>query len=459
MPRERITDDALARLLAARLGARRDRARLTGTTGAAGGTGDPPFSNPMTAQGDLIRGGESGAPVRLPIGADGQVLTVASGLPAWQNAPAAYPGDEAIQDLVASLLQAGANISLTYNDAANTLTIAVTGITSYPGDEAIQDMIASFLVAGTGITFTYDDTANTLTIAATGGGGGMTNPMTAAGDLIVGGTGGAPERLAVGSEGQVLTVVSGAPAWASGAGGGGGGGVSAGPIGSRPAAGTAGRLYLCTDTPLICYDDGTAWRCWGTYDYPIAEPDNEAFSWAARGALDNASVDLSKGGIILRTSPSPIDNWAIRVTTIPAPPFTLTARMRPLLIGRNTQHTGLILRNSETGQFVAFGLTHVSDRNIVEMTKWNNPSSFNSVYDGGLTVLPPDRPLWFRLQDNGTYRIGYFSFDGVYWHQIPSTNVTRTDFITPNQVGFGVNTSNNNPGTDPAVWLLGWEIT
>jgi Collagen triple helix repeat (20 copies) len=42
---------------------------------------------------------------------------------------------------------------------------------------------------------------------------GMTNPMTAVGDVIKGGTAGAPERLAVGGTGQVLTVAAGAPAW------------------------------------------------------------------------------------------------------------------------------------------------------------------------------------------------------------------------------------------------------
>lgn len=47
--------------------------------------------------------------------------------------------------------------------------------------------------------------------------GGLTNPMTTAGDLIVGGSSGTPARLGVGSSGQVLTVVSGAPAWAAGA--------------------------------------------------------------------------------------------------------------------------------------------------------------------------------------------------------------------------------------------------
>jgi hypothetical protein len=54
---------------------------------------------------------------------------------------------------------------------------------------------------------------------------GLTNPMTTAGDIIKGGTAGAAERLAIGSAGQVLKVVSGAPAWGTdetGAGGSGG---------------------------------------------------------------------------------------------------------------------------------------------------------------------------------------------------------------------------------------------
>lgn len=41
----------------------------------------------------------------------------------------------------------------------------------------------------------------------------LTNPMTTAGDLIKGGSGGAPERLAIGTEDQFLRVSSGAPVW------------------------------------------------------------------------------------------------------------------------------------------------------------------------------------------------------------------------------------------------------
>jgi hypothetical protein len=51
--------------------------------------------------------------------------------------------------------------------------------------------------------------------------GGFANPMTTKGDIIIGGTSGAPARLGLGTSGQVLTVHSGDPAWETPASGGG----------------------------------------------------------------------------------------------------------------------------------------------------------------------------------------------------------------------------------------------
>lgn len=45
----------------------------------------PPFSNPMSTEGSLIVGGESGAATELAVGAESQVLTVVSGVPAWAD--------------------------------------------------------------------------------------------------------------------------------------------------------------------------------------------------------------------------------------------------------------------------------------------------------------------------------------------------------------------------------------
>ena len=50
---------------------------------------------------------------------------------------------------------------------------------------------------------------------------GMTNPMTTTGDTIYSSSGSTPARLGIGSTGQVLTVASGVPSWATPAAGGG----------------------------------------------------------------------------------------------------------------------------------------------------------------------------------------------------------------------------------------------
>jgi hypothetical protein len=173
--------------------------------------------------------------------------TVASGIatPALAVAGTDYvaPGslNESIDDRVAALLAAGAGITLTYDDAGNTLTIATnltaadvsaapdnakyivqqassglsaeqalsalatgllknttsTGVLSIATGsdlpshthtssqitdfaEAVDDEVAGLLVAGSGITLTYNDTAGTLTIAASGGisGSGASGRLT-----------------------------------------------------------------------------------------------------------------------------------------------------------------------------------------------------------------------------------------------------------------------------------------
>jgi hypothetical protein len=128
---------------------------------------------------------------------------------------------EAVGDSVGSLLVAGTNVTLSYSDAANTLTIASTATGGGTGDmnksiydvdnngvvddstrlannlpsfyldranqsgtqlastigdfgEAVGDSVASILAAGANITISYNDPANTLTIASTASGGGLT---------------------------------------------------------------------------------------------------------------------------------------------------------------------------------------------------------------------------------------------------------------------------------------------
>lgn len=62
------------------------------------------------------------------------------------------------------------------------------------------------------------DSANPLGVSYQNSSSGFANPMTTLGDIIDGNTGGTPQRLAVGTNGQVLEVVGGVPTWSTFAG-------------------------------------------------------------------------------------------------------------------------------------------------------------------------------------------------------------------------------------------------
>jgi hypothetical protein len=114
--------------------------------------------NPETTLGDVsFRSSTSNVNTRLGIGTTGQVLTVASGVPSW----------------------------------ATPATGDIEGVT-----------------AGTGIS--GGGTSGTVTITNS-----MATAITTAGDLIKGTGSGTFDRLGIGSTGQVLTVASGIPSWAT----------------------------------------------------------------------------------------------------------------------------------------------------------------------------------------------------------------------------------------------------
>lgn len=92
-----------------------------------------------------------------------------------------YYTDERVDDRVALLLQNGGGITWTYNDALGTLTPAVSlasfsttnlaeGTNLYYTDERVDDRVAALLVPGTNISLSYNDAAGSLTISAAGGG-------------------------------------------------------------------------------------------------------------------------------------------------------------------------------------------------------------------------------------------------------------------------------------------------
>jgi len=71
--------------------------------------------------------------------------------------------DEDARDATAAMLSGGNNVTLTHDDANDTLTIDASGGDGYSDEEA-RDAAAAMLSEGKNITLTYDDENDVLTV-------------------------------------------------------------------------------------------------------------------------------------------------------------------------------------------------------------------------------------------------------------------------------------------------------
>jgi hypothetical protein len=87
---------------------------------------------------------------------------------AWAVETPSYT-DEQVRDIIGAALTAGTGVSITVNDAGDTITLAIDTMSEA---ERVRDAIGTALVAGTGISITVNDAGDTITIENTAGGGG-----------------------------------------------------------------------------------------------------------------------------------------------------------------------------------------------------------------------------------------------------------------------------------------------
>ena len=130
----------------------------------------------LSASGDItynnstgvISFSQAGAPVTSVFGRNGAITLTTADVTGvintsnlTENTNLFYT-DERVDDRVNALLQAGTNMSLSYNDSAGTLTINSSGKTQ----EEIEDIVGSMFTANTenGLNVTYDDSDGTLDV-------------------------------------------------------------------------------------------------------------------------------------------------------------------------------------------------------------------------------------------------------------------------------------------------------
>jgi hypothetical protein len=180
------------------------------------------------------------------------------------------------------------------------MTLYVNGVLTPPADAGSLDGIpADLQPAGAGqngYVVTYVNATGDLELQP--GGGGMTNPMTAVGDIIAGSApivGGlaTPARLAAGSAGYILRVAGGTPAWREL--------FDPGLLAARPAAAAAreGQWYWVTDAAAglelsLCVHKGGGTYAWEVVPYGVTAT-GVTLVQAANAAAARTAIGVALG--------------------------------------------------------------------------------------------------------------------------------------------------------------------
>lgn len=210
--------------------------------------------------------------------------------------------------------------------------------------------------------------------------------------------------------------------------------IKYGTYANLPATCNAGDLYYSSDHPH--YFIATATNTWQTFfqGVPVTVPTASNFSTQVNiGSATFTQI----GKFAVLTDPRTSGGYAIFLKSLPSAPYTIETSFSAHMNASNYRECCLILRSSSTSRFISFSwVSNAVDTGTIGLAKFTNETSYNSSY----TPTDPFRSAYyplihFKIVDNGTNRIYYYSLDGYNWIQLLST--TNTDWTTPNQIGFG----------------------
>jgi hypothetical protein len=196
--------------------------------------------------------------------------------------------------------------------------------------------------------------------------------------------------------------------------------------------------------------DGTDWH----YFFPglgeASRPKLADFTWINQGA---ATADDTYGYITIEAPANSADSMRMLVRSVPATPWTLTMGFTSLAVGVDAPKLGACYRESATQKVVTVACRVAQQIGMARYTNATTYAGSNEV-DFYIIYAAQNAPLFLRLSDNGTNRVTSRSTDGRHWTVIGT--ISRTDFLTADQVGVFVNPAS---ATYPAkIHLFHWKM-
>jgi hypothetical protein len=223
----------------------------------------------------------------------------------------------------------------------------------------------------------------------------------------------------------------------------------------------AGNRYKCTDSPYEFIFDGTAWRPF-IFGYRVDEPLSANFAWTNQGS---STITTTNGGILLKVPPNSGDSLRLQQLSTISAPYTCDIAFMANCYNQNFTDAGLVLYDSSGGKLVTFQ-TQNSNSNGPPLSlgtaRWNSTTSFNAsenFLNGASTIelFGSVGPLfWMRIYDDNTNRNFYFSMDGIVFNLV--FQETRTNFLTPNKIGFFIDMNNTATSMWGALWAVHFNL-
>jgi hypothetical protein len=364
--------------------------------------------SPLTTNGDLLTysGGNN---VRLPIGTNGQILSIVSGLPAWVNAsagssPLTTKGDIYVYSTLNTRLPVGTDSYVLTADStqATGLSWKPAGTPTLPittkGDLLGYDTAANRVPIGTnGYVLTADSTqALGLKWAALP----ATSPLTTKGDLY--GYSTTNTRVPVGTNGQILTSDS-------------------------------------TNT------NGVSWQTLGAIPFPTpVVPLSTSFT---KLEATPAMTVYDRAGRMVVEIPSAATRPHCLLQTLPSPPYTIDIGGRILgTLATNTDAWSFSLSLSNGTGIQTLAIAAFGTKLAWSIDNWTSTTAYSgNVAVENMEVFP--YPIFLRLTCDGTTNKFYFSFNGLDF--VLFYSYAYTTFLTPTSGGIGV--YNNSARGETAV--------
>lgn len=228
--------------------------------------------------------------------------------------------------------------------------------------------------------------------------------------------------------------------------------IKAGAIASKPSNSKDGVLYLSNDSFYELRDTGTNWEYWGPVFKMTPPPALSNWSLLNQGA---ATIEDFRGGVRINIPASTAAGIRGFYKAAPARPYKITVAFYCIPGQSDGSHCCFGWRQSSNSALAVIRLRRANPVTL-NSSKYTNETTFSAEYvSGGVNAQPflGSAVLWLQFEEDNTKRYVRYSTDGLQFVELHS--VTRTDFLTADQVMFGLDS--NGAASGCYAVLLSWK--